>query len=78
MKTSLFIRCIFLIAILTSSITTNAQQANSITDIRDQQIYNVVHIGNQLWMKENLNTIKFLNGDPLSTQEFCYYLKSAA
>lgn len=39
----------------------NAQQIDSIIDIRDSQIYNIAKIGQQWWMAENLNI-----GIPLS------------
>jgi len=32
-------------------------------DRRDGKIYNIVKIGHQVWMSENLDTDKFLNGD---------------
>jgi uncharacterized protein (TIGR02145 family) len=56
----------------------------SVTDI-DGNVYQVVSIGNQCWMKENLRVTKFKNGDPISlvtgnsnwanTQQpaYCYY-----
>ncbi|MBL7113958.1 MAG: hypothetical protein ISS19_18615 [Bacteroidales bacterium] len=41
--------------ILTSFLTIEAQQVDSIIDIRDGQQYNIVKIGQQWWMQENLN-----------------------
>jgi uncharacterized protein (TIGR02145 family) len=37
----------------------------SIEDMRDFKKYKTIEIGNQVWMAENLNTNKFLNGDPI-------------
>jgi uncharacterized protein (TIGR02145 family) len=38
----------------------------TVTDI-DGNVYNVVSIGNQCWMKENLKVSKYRNGDPIPT-----------
>jgi uncharacterized protein (TIGR02145 family) len=40
----------------------STQTGNVVTDI-DGNKYNTVNIGNQVWMKENLNVKKFQNGD---------------
>jgi uncharacterized protein (TIGR02145 family) len=57
---------------------------SSVTDI-DGNVYNIVTIGSQVWMKENLKTTKYTNGDPipnvsdgtqwnnLTEDAFCYY-----
>jgi uncharacterized protein (TIGR02145 family) len=37
-----------------------------LTDI-EGNLYNTVIIGNQIWMKENLKTSKYLNGEPITT-----------
>jgi uncharacterized protein (TIGR02145 family) len=61
----------------------------SITDI-DGNVYQTVKIGNQIWMKENLKTTKYRNGDPIpnvtlwtpwlsATQgAFCHYQNVAS
>ena len=47
---------IFLFQLLLVSFSTLfAQEVDSIIDIRDDQIYKVVKIGQQWWMQENLN-----------------------
>jgi uncharacterized protein (TIGR02145 family) len=46
----------------TVTLSVNVQQANTVTDI-DGNTYQTVQIGNQIWMKENLRTTKYTNGD---------------
>lgn len=59
-------------------------QDNSFTDI-DGNRYDVVQIGEQFWMKQNLNTSHYRNGDPipqvtslkwatLTTGAWCYFV----
>ncbi|MDB5228648.1 MAG: hypothetical protein JWN78_2841 [Bacteroidota bacterium] len=43
--------------------TTN-NNSSTVTDI-DGNVYHTVNIGGQIWMKENLNTTKYRNGDPI-------------
>ncbi len=46
----------------TVTLSVNIQTTNSVTDI-DGNIYETVQIGSQIWMKENLRTTKYANGD---------------
>ena len=64
--------------------TSNSCNVDSVVDI-DGNSYEVVSIGDQCWMKQNLKVTKFKNGDPISlitgnsnwvnTQQpaYCYY-----
>lgn len=45
--------------------TTNCNSGSTITNI-DGNTYNTIVMGNQIWMKENLNTSKYSNGDPIT------------
>jgi uncharacterized protein (TIGR02145 family) len=40
------------------------EKSDTITDI-DGNTYNTVAIGSQIWIKENLKTLHYLNGDPV-------------
>jgi len=48
------------------SFTTLEVSDSSVTDI-DGNVYSVVTIGSQVWMKENLKTTHYRNGDPIPT-----------
>ena len=61
MKKIVFI--IFGIILVTNQI--QAQETGTITDSRDGQTYNIVKIGNQWWMAENLNATRYADGTPL-------------
>ena len=62
---------------------------NTVTDI-DGNVYNTLQIGNQCWLKENLKTTHYRNGDPipnvtdsiiwkgLSTGAYCDYKNNPA
>ncbi len=43
----------------------NGSNVSTVTDI-DGNIYDTVAIGSQVWLKQNLNTTKFNNGNPIS------------
>jgi uncharacterized protein (TIGR02145 family) len=64
-------------------ILTIRNQAQTVTD-KDGNIYDTVHIGKQVWLKENLATTKYNDGSPiplvtdntwysLSTPAYCWY-----
>ncbi len=46
--------------------TTQPASANTVTDI-DGNVYNTITIGTQVWMKENLKTTHYRNGDAIPT-----------
>lgn len=62
----LFLSTFFTACKKTNTPTTNSNTANTVTDI-DGNIYNTVTIGTQVWMKENLKTIHYRNGDAIAT-----------
>jgi uncharacterized protein (TIGR02145 family) len=49
----------------TKSFTTLKENYGTITDV-DGNVYHTIVIGSQVWMVENLNTIHYRNGDPVS------------
>ncbi len=74
---------LFLISLLFAN--SYCQETSTLTDPRDGQVYNIVKIGNQWWMAENLKATQYTNGDPitlvtetiewsdLTTSAYCYY-----
>jgi uncharacterized protein (TIGR02145 family) len=57
-------KVLFMLFFVTVCVLINAQQ--TITDI-DGNIYNTIIIGSQKWMKENLKTTRYRNGDGIGT-----------
>jgi uncharacterized protein (TIGR02145 family) len=49
-----------------SDLTFTTVPLGTVTDV-DGNIYNTITIGNQVWMKENLKTTKYSNGDLIGT-----------
>ena len=48
-----------------SSKKNETHKFGTLEDKRNVKKYKTINIGNQVWMAENLNTNKFLNGDPI-------------
>lgn len=68
---SLFVLCLIMVGSCQKDIqsklsqpTTNCAPGTMVTDI-DGNSYNVVNIGSQCWMKENLKTTRYRNGDTI-------------
>jgi uncharacterized protein (TIGR02145 family) len=49
-----------------SDLTFTTKYSGTVTDV-DGNIYNAISIGTQIWMKENLGTTKYRNGDLIGT-----------
>jgi uncharacterized protein (TIGR02145 family) len=50
----------------TDKTPTVSENDTTVTDI-DNNTYKIVHIGNQVWMAQNLRVTKYSNGDPVPT-----------
>lgn len=85
---SIFVIIMFISACKKSS-TPNPVPLTPIIDF-DGNVYDTVKIGSQLWLKQNLNTSHYRNGDPipkvtdqaawyaLTTGAYCYYDNDSA
>ena len=58
MVLSLFLSC------SDDSVTANGDRTDTITDI-DGNVYEIIKIGNQWWMAENLKVTRYSNGDAI-------------
>jgi uncharacterized protein (TIGR02145 family) len=62
---------LLVISVLFAFLATSCKKANdetTVTDI-DGNVYNIITIETQVWMVENLRTIKFSNGDLIGTTD---------
>ena len=61
------------------TISFNFAGNNTVTDI-DGNVYDTIHIGNQVWLKQNLNVSKYNNGNPISniTDGIDWYLSATS
>ena len=70
-------RLCLLFLFLTYSVFIFSQEFDSITDVRDGQVYKIVKIDQDWWMAENLNTGTRLDGGQSATdngviEKYCY------
>jgi len=69
-KRTLIVIRLFIISVLFITLATSCKKDNddteTVTDI-DGNVYNTVTIGTQVWLKENLKTTKYRNGDEIGT-----------
>jgi uncharacterized protein (TIGR02145 family) len=56
-------KLIFIFLLITSSLF--SQKKGNFLDKRDNKVYQFVQIDTLVWMADNLNTDKFINGDPI-------------
>lgn len=57
------------------SFTTTLAPITTVTDV-DGNVYDIITIGTQTWLKQNLNTSKFRNGDGIGSTSDNYYWSS--
>lgn len=62
---SLFFKWLCFVGICCMMMDVYAQHMGTVVDI-DGNVYNTIKIGNKIWMKENLRTTKYLNGDTIA------------